>query len=139
MRVYMQLRETFSTEQVNGFDLAAFRVGDMEAAWAPLRTFAGDLATVSANTNGTLDGRDPGYAGSYRGVRNGTVDVPAEAQAAPKTGVSKARTVVVNPSPRNGHSVGSLKKAVYVAPDSKRAPVVADVPAFDGTNFTGGP
>jgi uncharacterized membrane protein YgcG len=138
MRVSMQLRESFSTEQVNGFDLAAFRVGDMEAAWAPLRTFAGDSSTApgtaAVSTDGTLDGRGT-FIGSPRGGANGVLNNTAEAQTAPRTSFSDVRNGTYNPpSPRRGGTIAELRKAVYVAPDPKRAPFVSG----GGGDFGGG-
>jgi hypothetical protein len=128
MRVYMQLRETFSTEQVNGFDLAAFRVGDMAEAWKPLTTFAGDSSISGGHFSDVQNGTYGSGSGSVSGghfsdVQNGTYGGAAEAQTPPRTGFSDVRNGTYDPPrARRGGTIAELRKAAYIAPDPKRVP-----------------
>jgi hypothetical protein len=63
MNISINLVESFSPEQFNGFDLVAFRLGDMIGAWQPL-----------ARTAGSVTAAEP--VGGNQGVTN-TVPSPA--------------------------------------------------------------
>lgn len=66
----IQLVESFSTDQFNGFDLAEFRAGRMVEAFTPLPRRMG---TVTPGTTSSP-------ASSYSDARNGTWEPPPEAQ-----------------------------------------------------------
>lgn len=68
MNVTINLVESFSPEQFNGFDLVAFRLGDMIGAWKPLARAPGDITAAEP-------------VGGNQGVTNGIPEPLNDKQA----------------------------------------------------------
>jgi hypothetical protein len=101
IKIAIQLVESFSTDQLNGFDLAAFRTGRMDQAFAQLVT---DEASTGKRTTGLVVGT------ASVGEEAQTVPgAPVEAAAAP--GVSEAT-----------EAAGAVTPAAPATPAAETAP-----------------
>jgi len=89
IKLAIQLVESFSTDQINGFSLADFRAGQMATAWQPL---ARGASIGASTTSGAVE--ENTNAPSFSDARNGTWEPPPPAQ-------------IVQPSALNSRGVRS--------------------------------
>jgi uncharacterized membrane protein YgcG len=137
MKVTIQLVESFSTDQFNGFDLAEFFTGRMDRAWLPMRT--GALAGGAAGT--TPGGAPGGESGGSGGSGGGGAPVPEPSQVTVPNALTGAGAGILVNVPMGGPTFAAASQG-YTAPSTElvRAAVPASRPVASGGggNFGGG-